>query len=37
MQGLYPRGQTNKWQYSPLLRFFVHMMLITDKSLSIVN
>lgn len=22
-----PRDQTNKWQYSPLLRFFVHMML----------
>jgi len=25
-----PRDQTNKWQYSPLLRFFVHMMLIID-------
>lgn len=32
-----PRDQTNKWQYSPLLRFFVHMMLITDESLFIVN
>lgn len=32
-----PRDQTNKWQYSPLLRFFVHMMLITDEKLSIVN
>ena len=32
-----PREQTNKWQYSPLLRFFVHMMLITDEKLSIVN
>ncbi|MGP4864218.1 tyrosine-type recombinase/integrase [Psychrobacter sp. T6-5] len=31
------REQTNKWQYSPLLRFFVHMMLITDEKLSIVN
>jgi len=31
------REQTNKWQYSPLLRFFVHMMLITDESLSITN
>ena len=31
------RERTNKWQYSPLLRFFVHMMLITDESLSIVN
>jgi len=31
------RKQTNKWQYSPLLRFFVHMMLITDESLSIAN
>lgn len=30
-----PRDQTNKWQYSPLLRFFVHMMLITDEKLSI--
>ena len=29
------REQTNKWQYSPLLRFFVHMMLITDEKLSI--
>lgn len=31
------REQTNKWQYSPLLRFFVHMMLITDEKLSIVS
>ncbi|AGP49338.1 hypothetical protein PSYCG_09190 [Psychrobacter sp. G] len=31
------RDQTNKWQYSPLLRFFVHMILITDESLSIAN
>ena len=30
-----PRDQTNKWQYSPLLRFFVHMMLITDERLVI--
>ncbi len=28
------RSQTRKWQYSPLLRFFVHMMLITDENLS---
>ena len=32
-----PRDQTNKWQYSPLLRFFVHMILITDQSLSIID
>ena len=32
-----PRDQTNKWQHSPLLRFFVHMMLITDEKLAIVN
>ncbi|BFM03785.1 hypothetical protein Psyaliredsea_24320 [Psychrobacter alimentarius] len=32
-----PRDQTNRWQYSPLLRFFVHMMLITDESLSVAN
>jgi len=32
-----PRDQTNKWQYSPLLRFFVHMMLITDEKLPIMN
>ena len=33
-----PRDQTSKWQYSPLLRFFVHMMLIiTDKKLSIAD
>lgn len=31
------REQTNRWQYAPLLRFFVHMMLITDESLSIAN
>ena len=31
------RKQTNKWQYSPLLRFFIHMMLITDEKLSIAN
>ncbi|MFP3455935.1 tyrosine-type recombinase/integrase [Psychrobacter sp. SIMBA_152] len=31
------REQTNKWQYSPLLRFFIHMMLITDEPLSIMN
>ena len=29
------RSQTRKWQYSPLLRFFVHMMLITDETLVI--
>jgi len=32
-----PREQTNKWQHSSLLRFFVHMMLITDEKLSIVS
>ena len=32
-----PREQTNKWQHSPLLRFFVHMMLITDEKLAIAN
>ncbi|WP_298807129.1 tyrosine-type recombinase/integrase [uncultured Psychrobacter sp.] len=31
------REQTNKWQYSPLLRFFIHMILITDEKLSIAN
>ena len=31
------RSQTRKWQYSPLLRFFVHMMLVTDENLNIVN
>ncbi|MCG3857701.1 tyrosine-type recombinase/integrase [Psychrobacter sp. Ps2] len=31
------RERTNKWQYSPLLRFFVHMMLITDETLFIAN
>ena len=31
------REWTNKWQYSPLLRFFVHMMLITDEKLSIAD
>ena len=31
------RDQTNKWQYSPLLRFFVHMMLITDENLPITD
>lgn len=31
------RDQANKWQYSPLLRFFVHMMLITDEKLPIMN
>lgn len=31
------RERTNKWQYSPLLRFFIHMMLITDEKLSIAN
>lgn len=30
------RHKTN-WKFSPLLRFFVHMMLITDDGLSIVN
>ena len=30
------RHKTN-WKFSPLLRFFVHMMLITDDSLSIIN
>ena len=29
------RSQTRKWQHSPLLRFFVHMMLITDENLLI--
>ncbi|WP_201536346.1 tyrosine-type recombinase/integrase [Psychrobacter immobilis] len=32
-----PRDQTNKWQYSPLLRFFVHMMLITDENILIID
>ena len=31
------RSQNSKWQYSPLLRFFVHMMLITDQELAIVD
>jgi len=31
------REQTNKWQYSPLLRVFMHMMLITDEKLPIAN
>ena len=31
------RKHTNKWQFSPLLRFFVHMMLITDESLSFIG
>ena len=31
------RSETRKWQYSPLLRFFVHMMLITDETLSIID
>ena len=31
------RKQTNKWQYSPLLRSFMHIMLITDEKLSIVS
>jgi integrase len=31
------RNETRKWQYSPLLRFFVHMMLITDETLSIID
>ena len=31
------REQTNKWQYSPLLRFFVHMMLITDEKISLID
>ena len=31
------REQTNKWQYSPLLRFFVHMMLITDENILIID
>jgi integrase len=31
------RSLMNKWQFSPLLRFFVHMMLITDETLPIVN
>lgn len=26
-----------QWKFSPLLRFFVHMMLITDDCLSIIN
>lgn len=30
------RSQNNEWQYSPLLRFFVHMMLITDEKLAII-
>ncbi|MDE4454828.1 tyrosine-type recombinase/integrase [Psychrobacter sp. DAB_AL62B] len=32
-----PRDQTNKWQYSPLLRFFVHLMLVTDETLPIID
>ena len=31
------RSQMNKWQYSPLLRFFVHMILITDETLPIID
>lgn len=31
------RSQTNRWQFSPLLRFFVHMMLITDETLPIID
>ena len=31
------RKHANKWQYSPLLRFFVHMMLITDETLPIID
>ena len=31
------RERTNKWQYSPLLRSFMHIMLITDEKLSIVS
>ena len=27
----------SKWQFSPLLRFFVHMILITDDQISIIN
>lgn len=30
------RDRTNKWQYSPLLRFFVHMMLVTDEKISLI-
>ncbi|WP_025645148.1 MULTISPECIES: tyrosine-type recombinase/integrase [unclassified Psychrobacter] len=30
------RSKTRKWQYSPLLRFFVHIMLITDEKLLII-
>lgn len=32
-------SQRNKsaWQFSPLLRFFVHMMLITDDAMAIEN
>ncbi|OLF37333.1 hypothetical protein, partial [Psychrobacter sp. Rd 27.2] len=32
-------SQRNKsaWKFSPLLRFFVHMMLITDDALAIDN
>ena len=26
-----------KWQYSPLLRFFVHMMLVTDETMHILD
>lgn len=26
-----------KWQYSPLLRFFVHMMLVTDETMPILD
>lgn len=31
------REQNQTWQYSPLLRFFVHMMLITDERLAITD
>ena len=31
------RDQTNKWQYSPLLQFFVHMMLINNEKLPITD
>ncbi|PKH85072.1 hypothetical protein CXF60_00055 [Psychrobacter sp. 4Bb] len=31
------RERTNKWQYSPLLRFLIHMMLIKDKKISLID
>lgn len=31
------RANQSKWSYSPLLRFFVHMMMITDEQLTIMQ